>query len=1483
MAVNDSCRLCLKNVRIDGIISNTKLLFDKGYCANVASQLAKLGLTIHNTPQRSYRVCRKCCAIIWRLLKDTQVLQRWKDQETAVVEETSLETNDAASSDDRRTEESTPSTPTTTAELPPPTSASETEILQGSQQLTSKPTRDAEECDTKAEHHSATQRKLCACGGPSGTQPPVLPIQPMVIPVNGRCRLCNDILRVNYTNSQLIFDKGHSNQKSLDKRLTKLGLELSNVQERSKRVCSKCIRLIEKVEAILRPWQKAEEELPLKSEPSSPTTQSSVSSMGGAAYGGNVSSPNSVRLELSSPPIQTPTLFVLNNQLYVQTTHSQTNQVCVSNPVVPSAPVFVSNPVVPSAPVFVSNPVIPPAPVFVSNPVIPSAPVCVSNRVIAPAPMPMVCVKSEKMEEDEQQCQVSLDKATQTHNPEWERVLRRALRAQESPMATTESSQNGARNSVLEVVLHYRSRCQSHVCADDDTSSLVEAIAKKNWNWAAKKIMRHTELLGPVTDNILVLIEEECKKLCNPDAGFMLAETSIEDLKAFSLQKLRTDLQRLAPYLLSIFLCISRKSENIACVAAAIALRGRDQHLAAFSHYVTNILLYGGVRRRVLNSITKFGITVSYTSVLRKRMELASSGEHLEPLKTTNKTFLNEDDDDDEDSRSANDGCVQGSENNVAEGTTRTSMPDVTVRDQSETMHVKISQSVDSVNNQDTMDSPMQSTHENPSGMEQTTGVNTPSQRDQELESNEDTDAPSNIHPTHLKGRPDVNQYLKDLVYKCPCCKFSTEYKHKFNFHMDFHINHAVPFKGYYICKCQMLCRLTRQTLLPTAVLSAEPHFHCLFCQLTIEMKQNFALHLMYCSMPPHPFPASIHNERPSNHNPLPCSAGATKDPPSPATPSGQRVMGHHMACQTDPPETTTVATQLSIETFKPHCKSRETQTSVVYSDACASTESETIERFPFDPYERPSKRPRLDLEEDPENLLDSSSLMDIGETVTILAESADLTTSHTPVQKMSTYIVYESCLRELFSECPDCKMKADVCTRRVGTFVMVQQHCQYCQHSRRWSSQPVLGSTPAGNLQLAAAIYINGASFTNTEKIFKTMNLKMLSYKTFQRHARMYIEPAIVHKWRTTQDGLLAELSQQHLIHLRGDMRTDFPGRTARFGSYTMMDLRNNKVIDIQLVERSEVGANESMETKGLGRSLTLLKDHDVRPDTVVTEARPEIEEFLSEATFTHYYDVRHVEKGLSKKLQTMSHKKFFLSLKKWFPTIREHLYWTAETSTTGPEREAKWRSLMYRVRNVHVHSDPRFPQDGLHTSRKRQRNPPQWLIDGSEALSELRKVLGTEKIVNDIWKLSPHPHTTSLEDFHTVSKGFAPKNVILPYQGRLCRLYLAALHFNENSGRPQATSADGEPLFRVAFPKSQTRECTDKPVMVEPTYRYEEELVDLVFDKVFTDPTPYVEEVLKIPRPPDVPSRFDQPCSQDVVSGYVSVINRGGRPPLY
>lgn len=83
-------------------------------------------------------------------------------------------------------------------------------------------------------------------------------------------------------------------------------------------------------------------------------------------------------------------------------------------------------------------------------------------------------------------------------------------------------------------------------------------------------------------------------------------------------------------------------------------------------------------------------------------------------------------------------------------------------------------------------------------------------------------------------------------------------------------------------------------------------------------------------------------------------------------------------------------------------------------------------------------------------------------------------------------YIVYGSCLLELFESCPVCQRVCDVTPLRRGTFLAIYQVCPHCQYSRKWKSQPVFGSNPAGNLQLSAAIYFSGASFFKLEKVFQ-------------------------------------------------------------------------------------------------------------------------------------------------------------------------------------------------------------------------------------------------------------------------------------------------------------------------------------------------------------------------------------------------------------
>lgn len=82
-------------------------------------------------------------------------------------------------------------------------------------------------------------------------------------------------------------------------------------------------------------------------------------------------------------------------------------------------------------------------------------------------------------------------------------------------------------------------------------------------------------------------------------------------------------------------------------------------------------------------------------------------------------------------------------------------------------------------------------------------------------------------------------------------------------------------------------------------------------------------------------------------------------------------------------------------------------------------------------------------------------------------------------------YIVFESALRELFDNCPVCKRHCIVHQRRCGTLVAFPQDCPHCLLTRKWQSQPMKGKIPQGNLELSAAVYFNGGSFTKIERVF--------------------------------------------------------------------------------------------------------------------------------------------------------------------------------------------------------------------------------------------------------------------------------------------------------------------------------------------------------------------------------------------------------------
>jgi len=76
-----------------------------------------------------------------------------------------------------------------------------------------------------------------------------------------------------------------------------------------------------------------------------------------------------------------------------------------------------------------------------------------------------------------------------------------------------------------------------------------------------------------------------------------------------------------------------------------------------------------------------------------------------------------------------------------------------------------------------------------------------------------------------------------------------------------------------------------------------------------------------------------------------------------------------------------------------------------------------------------------------------------------------------------------------------------------------------------------------------------------------------------------------------------------------------------------------------------------------------------------------------------------------------------------------------------------------------------------------------------------------------------------------------FASKSINFFCPAMKARILTAALHFNENSNRPQATCKKGDACWGVSFPKSRQGEPVLKAVNKPSTYSYVGELLEEVF----------------------------------------------------
>lgn len=166
-------------------------------------------------------------------------------------------------------------------------------------------------------------------------------------------------------------------------------------------------------------------------------------------------------------------------------------------------------------------------------------------------------------------------------------------------------------------------------------------------------------------------------------------------------------------------------------------------------------------------------------------------------------------------------------------------------------------------------------------------------------------------------------------------------------------------------------------------------------------------------------------------------------------------------------------------------------------------------------------------------------------------------------------YLVFESALLMLFATCLRCSSPTNVKKIVIGSFLRIVQSCRHCSWRRNWESQPYLGKLPAGNILTSAAMLYSGSLPSKALHMFRILNVATISPKTFFRHQSLYLQPAISLVWKRTQETLCkALLETGKPLVLAGDGRSDSPGHSAKYGSYSVLELTCSKIVDFKLVQ---------------------------------------------------------------------------------------------------------------------------------------------------------------------------------------------------------------------------------------------------------------------------------------------------------------------------
>ena len=458
-------------------------------------------------------------------------------------------------------------------------------------------------------------------------------------------------------------------------------------------------------------------------------------------------------------------------------------------------------------------------------------------------------------------------------------------------------------------------------------------------------------------------------------------------------------------------------------------------------------------------------------------------------------------------------------------------------------------------------------------------------------------------------------------------------------------------------------------------------------------------------------------------------------------------------------------------------------------------------------------------------------------------------------------FIVFWSCLMSLFRFCFTCHKTTTITSVTIrGTLATIKMKCPG-EHVHTWRSQPMINDTSAGNVLLSGAILYSGNTYNRISEMLSSINVAHFSRTIFYNLQKTLLFPTLNNLYKCYRSEIINTCSSNNENNFIGDGRSDSPGYSAKYGTYSLMSTDLNKIVDFFVVHVTTAGNSSRMEKKGLEILLTKLKD--LKLTTLTTDRHVQIRSFMKKEhpEIVHQFDIWHFGKSIKKSLLAVAQKRDCHQVSLWIKSIVNHLWWCC-ASSIGNESllKEKWQSILYHIRGIHSWEGNQIFHKCEHGELEQKRK---WLKTDSPAFIAVKGIVENKKTLADLKYLSRFCHTGSLEVYHSLLNKYCPKRLHFTLEGMIARTQLAVLDFNSGSNNVQATTKDGTLQYKQQFSRV-TQSWVVKKITEKKNRQY---LADLLSSILEESPDILGEKLPKLAAIPKNIAPVEKPNKEDAI----------------